>query len=83
MFYKKAGVRGRLPDEYNGSDVGLGLAETGHAVAVLPLAAFSERFDALETFQDIALYDETTGAWEAFVLGHDVLKNGLDVIGRS
>ena len=34
---------------------GLGFAETGDAVAVLPLAAFLEKLDALEAFKDIAL----------------------------
>jgi len=31
------------------------LAETGDAVAILPLAAFFEQLDALEAFEDIAL----------------------------
>jgi hypothetical protein len=57
-----------------GSDVGFGFAEAGHAVAFLPLTAFFERFDTFETLQNVALYDEATGALEAFVLGHDVLE---------
>ena len=40
------------------SDVGLGFAEAGDAVAVLPLAAFFQDFDALEAFEDIALAAE-------------------------
>ena len=33
----------------------LGLAETGDAIAVLPLAALFEKFGALEALEDIAL----------------------------
>jgi hypothetical protein len=51
-----------------GSDVGLGLAETLHAIARLPEAAFPEQVDTLEAFQDVAFDDETGGALEAFVL---------------
>jgi hypothetical protein len=35
--------------------VGLGLAQTGDAVARLPLAALFEKLHALKTFEDIAL----------------------------
>jgi len=35
--------------------VGLGFAEAGDTVAVLPLAALFEKFGALEALQDIAL----------------------------
>ena len=34
---------------------GFGFAETGDAVAILPLAAFLEQRRAFETFEDIAL----------------------------
>jgi hypothetical protein len=34
---------------------GLGFTEAGDAVAVLPLAAFLEKLDALEALEDIAL----------------------------
>ena len=37
---------------------GLGFAEAGDAVAVLPLAAFLEQFDALEALENIALAAE-------------------------
>jgi len=37
------------------SHVGFGFAEAGDAVAVLPLAAFFEKFGALEALEDIAL----------------------------
>ena len=37
---------------------GLGFAETGDAVAVLPLAALLEKFGALEALEDIALAAE-------------------------
>jgi hypothetical protein len=52
----------------DGSDVGLGLAETLHAIAGLPEAALLEQINALETLQDIAFYDETGDALKAFVL---------------
>ena len=50
------------------SDVGLGLAETLHAVAGLPLAALLEQVDALEALEDVAFDDEAGGALETFVL---------------
>jgi hypothetical protein len=70
---KKAGVLLRLPlpGKRNKSDVGLGLAETLHAVALFPLAAFLEQFDALKTLQDIAFLYDTTETLQAFMLGHD------------
>jgi hypothetical protein len=37
----------------------LGFAETGNAVAVLPLAALFEEFGALEALEDIALAAES------------------------
>jgi hypothetical protein len=40
---------------FNGLRVGLRLAQTRDAVAGLPLAAFLEKFGALETLEDIAL----------------------------
>jgi len=39
--------------------VGLGFAEAGDAVAVLPLAAFFEKFGALKALEDIALAAES------------------------
>jgi hypothetical protein len=56
------------------SDVGLGLAETLHAIAGLPLTALLEQIDALEALQDVALDDETRGTLEAFVLRHGIKK---------
>ena len=38
--------------------VGFGFAEAGDAVAVLPLAAFLEKFGALEALENIALAPE-------------------------
>jgi len=37
------------------SDARFGFAEAGDAVAVLPLAAFFEKLDALEALEDITL----------------------------
>ena len=37
------------------SNVGLGLRQADDFLAVLPLAAFLQKLDALEAFQDIAL----------------------------
>src|SRR5215203_3893307 len=50
------------------SNVGLGLAQTLHAIAGLPEAALLEQVDPLEALQDIAFDDETGGALKAFVL---------------
>jgi hypothetical protein len=50
------------------SDVGLGLAETLHAIAGLPEAALLEQVDPLETLQDVAFDHETGDALKAFVL---------------
>jgi hypothetical protein len=49
-------------------DVGLGLTETGDALALFPLAALFEDGDTLEALQDVALDDEAVGALETFVL---------------
>jgi hypothetical protein len=67
---KKAGsVENCLPKrESVNSDVGLGLAQTLHAIAGLPLAALLEDFDALEALEDIAFHDEAGDALETFVL---------------
>jgi hypothetical protein len=51
-----------------GSDVGLGLTETLHAIAGLPLAALLEEVNPFEALQDVALNDKTGGTLEAFVL---------------
>jgi hypothetical protein len=56
-------------------DVGLGLAETLHAIADLPLAALFEDVDALEALQHVAFNDEARDALETFVLRHD-FENG-------
>ena len=63
----------RLPflEKKKKSDVGLGLAETLHAIALFPLAAFLEQFDALKTFQDVAFLYDTTETLKAFMLGHE------------
>jgi hypothetical protein len=67
---KKAGSRNCLPENEkdNGLDVGLGLAQTLHAIASFPLAALFEQIDAFETLQNVALNDETADTLEAFVL---------------
>jgi hypothetical protein len=66
---KKAGSGTACPKGRGiGSDVGLGLAETLHAVTGLPLTALPEQIDALKALQDVALHDETRGTLEAFVL---------------
>jgi hypothetical protein len=51
-----------------GSDVGLGLAQTLHAVAGLPLAALLEEIDPLEALEDVAFNDEAGNALEALML---------------
>jgi len=53
-----------------GSNVRLRLAETLHAIAVLPLATLLEDGDALEALEDVTLHDEAAGRLEAVVLGH-------------
>jgi hypothetical protein len=50
------------------SDVGLGLAEAGDAIALFPLAALFEDRDALEALEDVTLHDDAGGALETFVL---------------
>jgi hypothetical protein len=69
---KKAGSGDSRPKKkYASSGVGLGLAETLHAIALFPLAAFLEQFDALKTFQDVAFLYDTTETLKAFMLGHE------------
>jgi hypothetical protein len=53
------------------SGVGLGLAETLHTIALFPLAAFLEQFDALKAFQNVAFLYDTTETLKAFMLGHE------------
>jgi hypothetical protein len=53
-----------------GLDVRLGLAETLHAVASLPEAAFLEQVNPLEALQYVALNDDATGTLETFMLRH-------------
>jgi len=61
-----------LPKEKRrSSDVGLGLAQTLDAIALLPLTAFLENIDALKALQNVALHDDAAGTLETFVLGHD------------
>ena len=48
----------RIPNSAIELHVGLRLAETGDAVAVLPLAALLENFGALKALEDIALAAE-------------------------
>ena len=74
---KKAGS-GKLPaykSVKESLDFGLGLAETGDAIASFPLTALLEQVDALEALQDVAFDDETAaGGLETGMLGH---KSGL------
>ena len=68
---KKKGRQRKLPAGKGrrlNSDVGLGLAETLHAIAGLPEAALLKQVDPLETLQDVAFDDETGDALKAFVL---------------
>ncbi len=51
-----------------GLDVGLGLAETGDAVAFFPLATLFQDGDALEALEDVAFDDDAGGTLEAFML---------------
>ena len=57
-----------------GLDVGLGLAETGDAVAFFPLATLFQDGDALEALEDVAFDDDAGGTLEAFMLGHGFVK---------
>ena len=50
----------------------LGLAEADDAVAVFPLAAFFEDFDAFETLEDVALCAEGAGSTKARMLSHKI-----------
>jgi hypothetical protein len=50
------------------SNVWLGLAQTGDAIAGLPLTALLEDLKTLETLEYVALNDEARGALETFVL---------------
>lgn len=50
------------------SRVGLGLAETRDAVAVLPLTPFFKDFDALKAFHNVALSTEGGSGAQAAVL---------------
>jgi hypothetical protein len=73
---KKAGSRGCLPKGDGQttfacperSNVRLGLAQTGHAVAGLPLATLLEQIKTLEALEDVAFNDEAGDALETFVL---------------
>ena len=66
---KKAGSRNCLPKrEGRRSNVGLGLAQTGDALASFPLAAFLEQLDALVAFKDVAFRAGHAGAAQAGVL---------------
>jgi hypothetical protein len=52
---KKAGSGNCLPKtKRNRLDVGLGLAQTLHAIAGLPLAPLPEQVNALEALEDVA-----------------------------
>ncbi len=89
MGEKKAGSGGCLPKgERRDSDVGLGLAETLHAVSGLPLTTLFQEVNALEALEYVAFNDESGDSLEAFMLGHgskwvvvDLLK-GLVGTGR-
>ena len=72
VHWQKKGRQCELPAQRVGcgSDVRLGLAETGDAVAFLPLAALLQDGHALEALEDVAFDDQTVGALETFVLGH-------------
>ena len=48
----------RIPNSAIELHVGFRLAETGDAVAILPLAALLKNFGALKAFEDIALAAE-------------------------
>ena len=70
MGEKKAGLRGLLERKGTNDslDVGLGLAKTDNAISRIPLTALFEQVQTFETFQNIALNDDTGRALEAFVL---------------
>jgi hypothetical protein len=78
---KKAGSVNCLPEEGgDGSDVGLGLAQTLHTVAGLPLTALFQEVDALEALEDVAFDDEAGSALETFVLRHDFEMEWLRLV---
>ena len=51
---------------------GFGFAEAGDAVAVFPLIAFLEQFDAFEAFQNVALGAQSTGTLKTTMLSHKI-----------
>ncbi len=74
-FGQKKGQEGKNPacpkgTEVVGLDVGLGLAEAGHAVAFFPLATLFQDGYALEALEDVAFDDDAGGTLETFMLGH-------------
>ena len=55
--------------DFEGGLVGrLGLLETRNAVPVFPFAALAEKFNALETLEDVALYGAAAGRFVAWML---------------
>jgi hypothetical protein len=46
----------------------LGLAETGHAIALFPKAAFLEEFDALKAFQNVPFGPKRAGPTKTTML---------------
>jgi hypothetical protein len=58
----------RKPQIADASGFGFGFAETGNAVAGLPLAAFLQKFSALETLENIALAAQSGRRAEAAML---------------
>jgi len=68
----KKGRQSKLParkeNQETYSDVWLGLAQTLHAIAALPLSALFEEIDALEALQDVTFNDEAVGPLETLML---------------
>src|ERR1017187_2695116 len=62
----------RESDAAGGSDFRLGFLQADDALALLPLAALLEQFNALETLEHIALHGDAFGGLQAVVLGHGV-----------
>jgi hypothetical protein len=50
------------------SDAGLGFAQAGDSIAVFPLAAFFEDFDALEALEDVPFRAGCAGGAQAAML---------------
>ena len=52
---------------------GFGFTQAGDAIAILPLIAFFEDFDAFEAFQNVAFGAQSAGALKTTMLSHKIV----------